>query len=208
MKIESIEKYKGKTMCIVLESGERLYMNEEILAEYGFCSDGDYDISQLRDALDADLRRKAKERALYLISDHDHSVKELFDKLKKNYGEEIAGDTCEKMLDYGFLDDERYASRLAKAMFEYKHFGFRKIRFELARKGFDPEVIEDAMYELDEDETVESIKALIDRKYSRYLTDPTDRKSIQKVTNALARLGHGFDDIKRAIKEYIEDEEV
>lgn len=204
MKIQSIEKYKGSTMCIVLETGEHLYINEEVLAGYGFSENSECDMAKLRRALDEDLRRKAKERALYLISDRDHSYKELFDKLKKNYGEEIAGDTCEKMLEYGFLDDEKYAKRLAKSMYEYKHFGFRKIRFELSKKGFEPEVIEEAMYELDGDEAVEKIKELIDRKYARYLTD---RKGIQKVTNALARLGHNFGDIKQAIIEYMEEEE-
>ena len=54
-----------------------------------------------------------------------------------------------------------------------------------------------------EEDAAEIITKLIDKKYARYLDD---EKGIRKVTNALARLGHDFSDIKEAIRNYIEEE--
>ena len=46
---------------------------------------------------------------------------------------------------------------------------------------------------------------LLETKHSRYLTDSSDRKSIEKVKNALVRYGYDFSDINRAVKEYFEN---
>ena len=43
--------------------------------------------------------------------------------------------------------------------------------------------------------------------YSRYLTDESDRKSIEKVKSALVRYGYDFSEINRAVKEYFENSE-
>ena len=61
----------------------------------------------------ADVRR-AKERALYLLEYRDHSRRELVDKLKKDVDEEIAQATADKMEEFGFLDDGRYAEDVYK----------------------------------------------------------------------------------------------
>lgn len=203
MKILSVEKYKGNTYEIVLENNEHIYINEDILFEYGFKADSECDCKKLSEAMEADLRRKAKERALYLLTYRDHSYSELFDKLKGTYGEEIAYDICDKMCEYGFVNDRKYASRLAKSMWEQKCFGIKKIRYELSRKGFTKEMAEEVLSEYYELDAKEGIEKLIDKKYAKYLGDLKGR---QKVINALARLGHSYSDIKEVIQKYTEDE--
>lgn len=202
MKILSVEKYKGNTYCIILDSGEHIYVNESIVSEYGLKGGIETDASTLNKAKDSDLRRKAKERALYLLSYRDHSYVELFDKLIKNYPEDIAYDICDKMVSLGFINDEKYALRLANQMWNNKYFGLRKIRYELKHKGFSEEVIDSATLEIAELDAKEKIFEIVDKKYARYLTD---ERGVKKVTNALARLGHNFSDIKEVIKEYLEE---
>ena len=90
MKIQSVEKYKGNTYCIILENGKHLYINEKIVFEFGLKAGKEYSSEELSKALDTDMRRKAKERALYLLSYRDHSYIELLEKLEKTYIEEIA----------------------------------------------------------------------------------------------------------------------
>ena len=56
--------------------------------------------------------RKARERALYLLEYRDHSRKELIDKLLRSVNNpSIAEEIADKMEEYGFLDDERYAKK-------------------------------------------------------------------------------------------------
>ena len=202
MKILSVEKYKGNTFCIILENGEHIYINESIISQYGFDKGIEVSREKLNEAVSKDQKRKAKERALYLLSYRDHSYMELFDKLSKTYTEEISYEICDKMVELGFINDEKYAKRLANQMYNTKYFGLRKIRFELKRKGFLEETIDTATLEISEENPKEKIFELIDKKYARYLDD---EKGIKKVTNALARLGHDFSDIKEVIREYIEE---
>ena len=52
----------------------------------------------------------------------------------------------------------------------------------------------------EDDEAVKDrIKALVEKKYKRYLTDEA---GVRKVKNALARLGYGYSDINSALKEF------
>ena len=50
----------------------------------------------------------------------------------------------------------------------------------------------------------ENLRELLRGKYSRYLADITDKKSVEKAKNALVRYGYSYDEINRGIAEYFE----
>lgn len=52
--------------------------------------------------------------------------------------------------------------------------------------------------------SAENLMTLLETKHARFLTDKTDRKSVEKVKSALVRYGYGFDEINRAVREYFE----
>ena len=56
----------------------------------------------------------AKKRAVYLLGGKDYSRRELIEKLKKNYSEENAVKAADSMCEYGYVDDSRYAEKLAR----------------------------------------------------------------------------------------------
>lgn len=203
MKIISIEKYKGKSYRLILDNDEHIYINADVLAEFGFREDTDYSMEEIEEAVYANLKRKAKQRALYLISYRDHSYMELYEKLKKTYKEQIATEISDKMVDLGFIDDEKYARRLIQNYWNTKRFGMRRIKFELSKKGIDKHLIEDLLYEIDPDEAQDKIREVIEKKYYRNLDD---EKGVQKVISALARMGHNYSDIRAVIRELTDDE--
>ena len=69
--------------------------------------------------------------------------------------------------ELGLIDDEDYARRLAQSLFGGKHFGARRVKQELRRKGIADDVIEAVLAEFstDRDETEENIRAILERKY-------------------------------------------
>jgi regulatory protein len=71
----------------------------------------------------------------------------------------------------------------------------------ILKKGIKKELINLTLEDTECDER-RQIKALIDKKYYRYLSDASDKKAIQKVYAALARKGFSFGAIKDALKEY------
>ena len=155
-------------------------------------------------------RRRARERALYLLESRSHSRKELFDKLCRSVPEEIAEETADRMAQLGLVDDESYARRWAAMLWREKKYGPRRIRQSLMQKGFDRALVDQVLEEMEDsfagEETAEQLENLIRRKYARFLADG-DLKGRNKTVNALLRLGYDYDQIRTALQNFMEIEE-
>lgn len=206
MKITEITKNKG-TRYTVYVDGEYYYIFDiEIISQYNLKEGMECDAEFLGQLKDSAQRRKAKERALYLLEYRDHSYSELVKKLEKSVDEDIAYETADKMVELGFLNDERYCKRLCQSYFTVKKWGQYRVKSELYKKGFDKELIEQSIADVLEDVDIyDTIKQLIESKYYKYLTDI---KGVKKATDALVRLGHSYSDIKDVINEYISDNDI
>ena len=53
-------------------------------------------------------------------------------------------------------------------------------------------------------ETDAQVQAELTIKYAGYLEDPEDLKSVNKAKNGLVRAGYDYDDINKAIKDFLE----
>ncbi len=204
MKIETIEKFKGSTWCVIFDDESRIYINAEVMSEYNLKQGMSLPQNAVDEIVYANDKRRARERALYLLSVRDHSFTELYKKLERNYDESICLDVCNSLASKKIIDDIRYAERLARQLFEVKKAGKYKVRQEMRMKGLSDELIEDAI-EKYEDCSSDLLKELVDKKYARYLTD---EKGIRKVKSALVRQGYSFSEIKNVLETYdYEDED-
>lgn len=81
----------------------------------------------------------AFDTAIYYLTFRDRSRKELCDKLtEKGYEEAEIAEAVEKLMSYGYIDDERYASSYIRNQMRAK--GRRRITMELSGKGVDSEM--------------------------------------------------------------------
>lgn len=203
MKIGSVAKYKGSTYEVVLDDGRKLYLHADIIVDEDVRPGRELDRDELRKIIYASNFRRAYQRALYLLDYRDYSSAEMYEKLEKNYkSPKLCGAVMKKLTDNGFINDERYAEKLARKYVEVKKFGYRRARFEIVRKGIDQFTAEDALAEYEES-FGENLAELIEKKYARYLADPSDRKAVEKVKSALVRSGYSYAEIDRAVKEYL-----
>ena len=145
--------------------------------------------------------RRAKEKALWLLSYREHSKKELEDKIRRTSDDESAQKAVDRMEELGLVDDERFARHYAEKLLNTKHMSMRGIAYELTRKGIDRETAEELCEELDVDVS-EQIRAVIDKKYRNL----SDEKVKRRAVAYLQRLGYRWDDIKSVLSEYNEDE--
>ena len=97
-------------------------LDTEVLLAHRFDVGREIDDDELKEIIEKSSERRAKEKALWLISYRSHSKKELFDKLARADGEEAAASAVEKIKTLGYIDDEHYAVALAKELAE-KLFG-------------------------------------------------------------------------------------
>ncbi len=157
---------------------------------------------ELKELIEASNEKRAKEKALWLISYRDHSKKELEDKLRRDSDEESAHKAVERMEELGLIDDEKYARRYAEELINVKHFSVRAARYKLTEKGIDRELADEILGKLDPDPR-EHIAIILERKYRNSITDEKVRR---RAVAALQRMGYGWSDINAVIGEYIEDD--
>lgn len=134
---------------------------------------------------------------LRLLSYHDQSEREMINKLvHKGHKKEYALSACEKLKEYGYINDERYAVNLAEKLMHTKGMSVRGVKSELFSKGISREIADNAVESLDFDPILRIIE-LLNTKYARYLSD---EKGIRKTVASLQRLGYGWSDIKSALR--------
>lgn len=195
--ITELSLYKGDTYKLELESGQTFFLNCALVADYDLHEGGEMDADLLEKLQHADKLRKAKKRALYLLGSRMYCWNELYKKLLPTYGEEASKAAADAMQEYGYIDDEDYARKLAQRLIHGKRYGMGKTRWEMQRRGLDRNLIEDVLAEYSDDDIDGEIMHLLETKYAEKLSDPDDRR---RTMAALARRGYGWSQVKRCVE--------
>ncbi|MDE5569088.1 MAG: RecX family transcriptional regulator [Ruminococcus sp.] len=205
MEITLLKHYKGKTYEVELDSERILYLHIDIIVDFGLKTGMQIKRDEIKKIIYASNFRRAYEYSLYCLDYRDYSAEDLYQKLLKTYkSEKLCSDVIKKLVGAGIIDDRRYAEKLARKLVESRKYGYRRSKREILLKGVSEEIAEEALSRYD-DIYNENLMELLEKKHYRYLTDRTDRKSIEKVKNALVRYGYGFDEINIAVREYFDN---
>ena len=197
MLISAIKPRRKGLSALFLDGEYVCELDTQTLIENRFDVGREIGDDELHEIIALSNERRAKNKALWLISYRDHSKKELKDKIKRTCDEASAEKAVERMEELGLVDDEDYARRYAKKLLFQKKMTKRAAMFELSRKGIDKETAESALDEIDVDYR-ENIREIIDRKYPNISDEKIKRRAIA----ALQRLGYGWDDIRAVLEEY------
>lgn len=173
-------------------------IDKKTVSENGIKKDMKITQEKLNELIHMSNERRAKERALWLISYRDYTKKELIDKIKKDTNEESAISAVERMEELGLVNDEKYAKKYAKFLLETKLVSKRHASYMLYQKGV-PRELTDIVLEEFYIDPKDQIKQLIEKKYIRNLNS---EKGIRRTVNALQRIGHNWSDIKIVLEEY------
>lgn len=206
MKITRCREYKGDTFELVLDGEKKIFINAQVVSDQGLYEGMELTSAQLAEITNSDILRKAKKRALYLLGARDYCGGELRSRLAKTYNERIADEAVAYVKDLGYINDERYAEKLASYLIQVKKRGVRRARQEMLCKGLSRELCDNALGEFSREELDEELTALIRKKYAGKLSDFDSRR---KTVAALARQGWDLESIKRGIEACVrtEDEE-
>ena len=195
MKITAVEP-RRKQMCALFIDGEYVMnLDAQTLIENRFDVGREIDDDELKDIIDKSNERRAKEKALWLISYRSHSKKELFDKLKRSFDEISAQKAVDRMEELGLINDEEFAKLYARKLVNGKKMSVKADEFELYRKGIDKITAEQVLGELEYDPQTQIIE-FITKKYKNI----SDEKIKRRAVAALQRKGYSWDEIKQAIE--------
>ena len=143
---------------------------------------------------------RAKEKALYLIEYRSRTRKEIWDRLVPLFGETAAQAALDRLEELGLINDESYARELAEQLITKKHYSRDRTVYELIKKGIDKETAEEIADEY-EVEPCQQIRALIETKYARAMSDEKGRA---RAVNSLRAMGFRWSDIREVMSDYEE----
>lgn len=141
------------------------------------------------------LEAKAYHAAMGQLSYRRRSRRELADYLhRKDYDEEMMAGVIARLESLGLIDDEAFASAWIADRQLLRPRSKRTLQTELMQKGVDRETITLALSEVTDEDQLEVLVGLIERKrrQSAY-QDP------KKLMAFLSRQGYGYDQIKKAL---------
>ena len=95
----------------------------------------------------------------------------------------------------------------ASAALSRRQMGRTRIGQELRRKGVAPELIQQALEALDEEEAEDAALVLARKLLKRYEREPDPRKAMQKLLMAMARRGYGFEEARAAAERALQEPE-
>ena len=165
-----------------------------LLAQYKIKTGSCFSQQELTLLYEKSNTNKAVQKAYNLLSYRSHSRRELYTKLCRNFDSDCAEAACDKMEEYGLINDEEYCKAKAEYLINVKKCSLGETRAKLLTLGINKDIIESCIELYDSDVQAENLRHIIEKKYYSKLDQP------QKVMAALMRKGFSCSDIKSALR--------
>ena len=132
------------------------------LATYKIKTGGQFDEDAFRAIKEENDARVSFDMATSYMEKYVTSEKGIRDYLKKKgFDEKTVSKAVEKLKEYGFVDDEKFAKNYFESMSSGK--GKRAIATKLRQKGISKEIVENLIENVDEEEQLETAKKLAEK---------------------------------------------
>ncbi len=194
MLIRKVNAYKNDLSRVIVYFEDRSYITVSVerAKELDLKAGMDIDDDLKKSLADEVSGNTARATAARIIGRSNMSCATLLKKLKdKGINENDAQDALDWLIELGIMDDEQYAKNLL-SHYRARGFGNRRIVEEMRARGISREIIDEV---IDDADMSEEILEFIEKK-TRGLE--LDDKLRGKITNALVRRGHSYDEIKSA----------
>lgn len=196
MRITDLKKTKQGRIALFAD-GEFLFsVHPDTFASMGLCVGREIDEDALQELRAKTELKKAKEKALTLLSYKEYTTHQLEDRLKQHVQDGAVQQAVRRMEELGLLDDDDYAIRFARDLSQRKQFGVLRIRQEMRRRGLSEEQVSYAVSLL-EDNPEEQIRELLEKKYPAAWED---EKVKRRAFSAMMRMGYRTEDIRRVLR--------
>ncbi len=199
--VTSIEPQKHSTTrySIFLDGEFAFGIGRDLLLESGIAK-GEY-LSQVR--LDAILAQDAVDRAvttaMRALDQRMQTGKELRTRLLRKGFEIAAIDAAlEKLTEYGYLNDERFAELWIENRLAHRPRGKRMLEQELRQKGIDREIVQESVANMEIDDCAAALD-LANKRFRSVQRLPAEEQK-KKLTGILARRGFDYGVIKATLE--------
>jgi len=143
---------------------------------------------------EADPHSVARAIILRQLTSSAKSRKQLADKLaERDVPEDVAEAVLDRFEEVQLIDDAEFARMWVRSRSQTRSLARSAIRRELAGKGIEPELAEEALEQISADDETEAARDLVERKLRR-ASVPDDAKErdklVRRLVSMLARKGY------------------
>ncbi len=191
-------------MIIYVDGSEFLRLKKKDFAQMPLAEGDEIDREQYADRISMLQSKPAYEAALTLLTSRDMTAHNLHMALiRRGYVPQVAQSTCQRLIENGLINDERYANRYVELR-QDKPIGRYAMKQKLRAKGIDEQTASDALENIDDDSQLAAAKELAGKLLRRYEKDePYKRKT--KLSQAIARRGFSWDIVREAVEYALSD---
>lgn len=149
---------------------------------------------------------QARAICLRLLTGTPRTRRQLADALRKReIPDEVAAEVLSRFEEVGLIDDAAFADAWVESRHHSRGLARRALARELRTKGVDPQVIDEAVGQLDSEREAETARALVEGKLRS--TRGLDReKRMRRLAGMLARRGYGEGLALRVVRQALEEE--
>ena len=182
----------------VLEDGSVLRVSRNQIADFALYAGRELSEEEADRLLEAIENENFRSYALRVVTETPKSRNMLLKLLgEKNCQPERAEEIADWLEDIGLLNDGRYAADVVE-LYARKGYGKRKIRDELYRRGVPRELWDEALEQIEEEDSAAAIDAFLEKK----LKGSHEPKDVKRASDALARRGFSWPEISDALRRY------
>ena len=162
-----IEKYKltkKNKYNVYLSNGEVLTLDERVITSNELLLKKELNKELYDKVVSENKVYEMMDIAIKYIGVRLRSIKEIKDYLRKKYEEtEWIEVVINKLIDLGYLDDNKFAKAFIKDKLKFTSMGDYKIKLELEHLGVSYDIIDENIFMIDEQEIEDKIKKQIDK---------------------------------------------
>ena len=183
-----------KNLAEITTADQQVYKNINIEALHKFSiKEGDVEKKYFDEFLLENEKQNAKIFLIRSLSRSPKTEKMARQKLhEKGFRKKAIDYAISFALEYGFINDEKYANEYSSASTSNK--GEYRIRFEMMQKGLSEEEIENALKKIDEQEYIDAAERLA-IKYMK--GKEVNKKNYERLCRYLISRGYSFDLVKK-----------
>ena len=200
MKVSAIEELTGSRYRIYIDGEFAFVLYKGELRLYDISVDGELTKENYQEIMTVLLPKRAKLRAMNLLTSKEYTVRQLHDKLKTGgYPEDIIREALDYVASYHYTDDLRYAVDYITSYESTR--SRRRIEQDLMGKGIDSVTLQQAWMRFEElggsQDEAAMIQALLEKKH--FDSENANEKERQRIYAFLMRKGFSSEAVRRAV---------
>lgn len=203
MIITKISQQKNKKRYNLFVNNEFLIgIDEEILYKFDLKKGKEVNPSILNKIIIEERKKEVMDTCLNYLSYRDRTINEVKRFLERKEFEEVLIEyAINKCLEYGYLNDKKFAQTYMKDRINLKKHGTWRIKEDLRNKGISQDII-DEVVDIPEDKEYKMALNLAEKRVKSYKKDDY-RSKYRKLSGYLQRRGYSFNTINKVLNEVL-----